>query len=792
MTDCSNTPTPEATSDFGFDTRCFSEVMTSNDDYTTSKASDGKSKKTLAAALRDAGQEHVGEWSTNPEVTASNQVIPYAGTNQLFRPLSLPYQVDSVTNPNPNALLPDPATGYAGELVDVSQFLTSSSLSEYANLSFATVAEAEASTILSLGDRIETRFNNAEIVQQWEVVSADPSPEYGRQVAKGLWLKEVSNLKFFESFGAFGNGADSDNDAFTFAKSYNGLVLGKPKATYNVSVGFDLTNSARWKGQWCKVNLTGSEYFATVGTNCYLGDFDVDGLNEDHTAYPIAIATPSENAQLGDMKYRNMHGKTSFQTYPCKIPLYGAKGFTVGHQKFFNILQDDDGAVTGKGFVGGVYFVGVDSEFQLGKSHGTVEAIYGDGIRSVDAGAGVVQDSDLLRFFCETEDNTPFDIVIGPVIGRNVHKRIVKGGSISGVKIGDVYSFNEDQTNPYSLFAAVEALGTANDFEFGNVHIEGPSQRAVWLKGEGNSCGNVFDGAGCQAVILGGPGQTAVSCQVGDITGRGDNTSPQGTGVTMFNADLCQTGNITGLFAVSYDSNQENIGKNTVGDITCNGRLNSQYGDTSFGAINTDITSAAVAGSHYILGGGTRLTTCEIKTDGRVTMSVTGSGCDIDLGSTRIVRTNANNGEESNHSVFTTASATDGMIKGKLDIEVNASIAGTPSGSAGRTLAYFNTVDVDGLDLSLKVTASTRGATGLNVWFNTVNGQASRVAIKSAMSLVGSKFDGNLCIDKLENLVGGGSAVNCTGEVNAPIVEKRADGTISGLANTPITINSTR
>lgn len=122
MADCSNTPTPESTANFDLDSRCFSEVITSNADYTISKASDGKSKKTLAAALRDAGWEHVGEWSTNPEVTEPNQVIPYAGTNQLFRPLSLPYQVDSATNPNPNNLLPDPSTGYAGELVDVSKF----------------------------------------------------------------------------------------------------------------------------------------------------------------------------------------------------------------------------------------------------------------------------------------------------------------------------------------------------------------------------------------------------------------------------------------------------------------------------------------------------------------------------------------------------------------------------------------------------------------------------------------------------------------------------------------------
>ena len=130
MTNCSNTPTPESTANFDLDSRCFSEAMTSNADYTIARASDGNVKRTFAAALREAGQEHIGEWSTNPLVTESNQVIPYAGTNQLFRPLSLPYQVDSAAHPNPNALLPDPSTGYAGELVDVSKFISDIDLKE--------------------------------------------------------------------------------------------------------------------------------------------------------------------------------------------------------------------------------------------------------------------------------------------------------------------------------------------------------------------------------------------------------------------------------------------------------------------------------------------------------------------------------------------------------------------------------------------------------------------------------------------------------------------------------------
>ena len=77
-----------------------------------------------------------------------------------------------------------------------------------------------------------------------------------------------------------------------------------------------------------------------------------------------------------------------------------SKDFECGNQSFYNILQDDDGAVTGKGFVGGVYLVGLDVDVPNGKSNGKVGNVYGDVVKSVDAGSGVVQDSDLVRDLC--------------------------------------------------------------------------------------------------------------------------------------------------------------------------------------------------------------------------------------------------------------------------------------------------------------------------------------------------------------------------------------------------------
>ena len=213
MTDCSNTPTPESTANFDLDSRCFSEAMTSNADYTTAIASDGNVKKTFAAALREAGQEHVGEWSTNPEVTESNQVIPYAGTNQLFRPLSLPYQVDSATNPDPNALLPNPATGYAGELVDVSKFIDEDFLKEKAVNRIAEASDAQninfpLGAVVEIVDRGNGDFLavTGEVVTGYGVLAtADPNIQLkvikGNQGASLLWYG-VKPIKSFDSLPA--------------------------------------------------------------------------------------------------------------------------------------------------------------------------------------------------------------------------------------------------------------------------------------------------------------------------------------------------------------------------------------------------------------------------------------------------------------------------------------------------------------------------------------------------------------------------------------------------------------
>ena len=475
--------------------------------------------------------------------------------------------------------------------------------------------------------------------------------------------------------------------------------------------------------------------------------------------------------------------------------MYGASNFQIGNQRFINITQDDDGAVANKGFVGGLYLVGFDAEVVNGKSYGVIGDIYGQDIKTVDAGSGLVQDSDLVRAFAETNSTETFDITFGNVTGRNVAKRLVKAASCAGITMGNINSFTDDIADGgIEMHATVECLSSAINWKFGRVENEGPATRVVWLKGSGNTCGNVFDGYGSLAVIFGEAANEANSCQVGNIQGRGGLPSGsllQGIAVQLARANGCQSGNISGLFAVSVLSQSDNTGRNTVGDVAGGGRIDVTFGETHIGKITCDARPTPYVTSHFVLGGKFALTETNLITDGRVTVSVVGSDVDGDFGNFKVSRVESTNGIESNHTVLTTASATSGKIRGSVEVNVAANIAGTQSGTSGKSLIYIAGLDyVDMEKLQLINTDSVRGATGFNMWINDVNGQIGRLAIKAAYFGVTTRVDGKICITKAEQLLN--SDLTLSNEVNINFIEKAPSATVTGANNTPATVNSTR
>ena len=302
MADCSNTPTPESTANFDLDSRCFSEAMTSNSDYTTARASDGNVKKTFAAALREAGQEHVGEWSTNPLVTESNQVIPYAGTNQLFRPLSLPYQVDSATHPNPNDLLPDPSTGYAGELVDVSQFSTETTVSKQITdtsvIEFTSVQTMKTGTtiggrthVFSVGQRLSTGATS------WTVQGT--AALVGGYVDLGNGLGAVPNGAIsLTDAGVSVNETATNNSAYIdemldVAKAGSGGEVFADAGVFEVNKEISVPNGVYFRGVTCAFPSSSGTTFKYVGAQAHM-----ESLLRVSTTKVGTISTTSMNARV--------------------------------------------------------------------------------------------------------------------------------------------------------------------------------------------------------------------------------------------------------------------------------------------------------------------------------------------------------------------------------------------------------------------------------------------------------------------------------------------------------------
>ncbi|MBD2865723.1 hypothetical protein [Paenibacillus oceani] len=595
-----------------------------------------------------------------------------------------------------------------------------------------------------------------------------------------------------EHFGAVSGSVSDYTNIFAYLQDSGLKIKFKPGGTYKTTQPINLSNGTHFYGENTTILCDHSLIIGTISSDCHIGGFIIDGADKDH-AIPFTIATPSSNVSIGDMEWRNFHGVTAFQTYPLYVPMYGVDGFTIGNQKFYNITQDDNGAVTGKGFVGGLYLVGFNAHVPYGKSHGTIGDIHGENIKTVDGGLGAVQDSDLIRGYAETSTTEKFNVTIGNVTARNVAKRVVKAASFGGITVGNVTAFNDDPTLP--MHAVVECLGTADGWTFGDIKGVGYGSRICWMKGANNQAGNIFDGFGSQAVFFGGPGETSLNCTVGDILGIGKfpTGSPQGIGVSFYNADGCCCGSITGKFAIAVNTNAQNSGRGSVGAVFNNGRVNLQYGAISISKISADIQSTPPAGAHYILGGGAEIVQADIVTDGRITMSVVGDVVDVDLGKTKIRRASAANGVESSHAVFTTTSATGGILRGNLEIEVNSVVSGTPSGTSGRSLVYLTGLKVEDLDVSVHVTATTRGATGYGIYMNNVDGQANRIAHKGNYGTggVGMNISGGLTITKAEQLVDG-STLTLGANTAVFLVEKRSTTTLSGGANIPTAIDTTR
>mgnify|MGYP000159146307 CR=1 FL=1 len=595
-----------------------------------------------------------------------------------------------------------------------------------------------------------------------------------------------------EHFGANGDGVFDNGPLITYLKSSGFKVHFTPGLIYRTTTSFQLSNETEFHGNWSTLLCDHNLVLGDIGSDCYIGEFIVDGDDRDHTSIPFRINSPSSNVVIGDMEWRNLHGVTALQTYGIYLPMYGAINFKIGDQRFINITQDDDGSVTGKGFVGGLYLVGFDVEVANGKSFGVVGDIYGQNIKSVDAGSGVVQDSDLVRSFAQTASTEKFDIVFGNITGRNVGKRLVKAGSCGGVTVGNVYSYVDDVVDGgVIMHATVECLATAFDWKFGRIGNEGPNTRVVWFQGcSGCTAGDIYNGWGSIAVVFGGTGSVATECSTGNVIGRRRDGEQKGTGCYFFDAERCQVGNLTGDFEWSVFTGTGNTGVNTVGDVNCSAKLDIQYGETFIGKFSLDVRTLTFNETPIKLGAKFNLTESRVTTDGARTVDIVGV-IDGDIGNFKISRVSNSGGIATDIALVTTeGGVVSGKLKGSIAATVNNSIVGSSSSVPKQSLVYLDGLDLDSTDILLDITTQTRGSVGRNLWIENCNGCISNLLIRAPYP-ADSSVDGNITIDKAVNFADL-SDLTLAANVNIFQAEKRADNTITGAVNTPVIVDSTR
>lgn len=592
-----------------------------------------------------------------------------------------------------------------------------------------------------------------------------------------------------DALGAIGDGIEDNKEFLSFFEGSGYQVKFNAGREYLTTGSFNLSGGTNYDGCWSKLIMSGGSSLGSVGSKSCIKNFKVDGLGLDHTPSVISIDSPSFKAEIGDMNWENFHGVGSYQTYITVVPLYGAKGFRVGNQEYRNIFNNDNGAVTGKGFVGGFYLMGLDRDVLNGKSFGKVGDLYGENIRSVDGGLGVVQDSDLLRAYAETSSNEKFNIIFGDVTGRNVGKRLVKAASCGGVTVGDVSSFVD--VDGLLMHATVEALSSAFDWRFGDVSNEGPNERVLWFQGcQGCVAGDVYSGWGSLAVVLGASTIKTKSCTVGAVTGRKREGNVKGTGVYLYNADDCKVGAVTGEFEYTVKSYHLNDGVNRVGDVSALGRLFIVHGETYLSSLALDTNELTGGDRSITLGGKFSLGKSNVKTDGKRAVDFVGV-IDGDIGDFEIVRNSSLGGVSTDISVISTdGGVVSGRLRGSIRARINNSILGTPAGVPGRTLIYIDNLDLDMDCILIDVNTTTRGAVGFNYWLDNCQGFVGRVSVSSKY-IANSKISGSMTIDKIENLAST-SNIEVSGGVNVICVEKNADNDVVGPVNSPIILNTNR
>ena len=193
-------------------------------------------KSSILSAL---GNVNKGFWDEDPKLENSKDFVVERNTGNVFGAISLPYQVDSSDNPDPNALVPS-------ELIDVSNFATE----EYVDQKLSSVISNKVSFFESdtdLQSTSEDVLSNATVItshhssQQdhngstYEVIEAvnhvgvieefgDIQMQNGNIAVKAGYSNETSSIRYWSHRGGFRGTVE--NTLYAFSKALDDGAYG--------------------------------------------------------------------------------------------------------------------------------------------------------------------------------------------------------------------------------------------------------------------------------------------------------------------------------------------------------------------------------------------------------------------------------------------------------------------------------------------------------------------------------------------------------------------------------------
>lgn len=242
-------------------TQFIADISTGGPTETVTNPDTGVVVPTIQKILAETGFTHSEPWDTNPRVTEALQVIPY--NNQLFLPNKLPYQVDSASHPDPNALVPS-------DLRDVSNYINSDKATQIA-IEEATKKVDENNSDLGLS-----------VEQSTEVLRSQRNITIGDQplpfsASKRDAFQVARNINGLSDCHAFADKTviQSTNDAGTYGTfdSQTEMASDAPIVDHQ----FSFQDRATWSGSGTLSNWGNIIWpkFTSAGTCASRIDFDI-------------------------------------------------------------------------------------------------------------------------------------------------------------------------------------------------------------------------------------------------------------------------------------------------------------------------------------------------------------------------------------------------------------------------------------------------------------------------------------------------------------------------------------